>query len=288
MAEPTDMLKKVIEDLSDVDVEEGKMHRLLDVPEDEAISDKYDSGEQLARDLVDATGDEAEASSMIAYAANINPEDNIFDDALDAIGRIDFEEQINKRQNMKLSKREVRKIVRESIREVMTEETAYQEFFKSQMDMLGIDSPQDLTDKGKRKFFDFLGLKWDEDSDQADPDVEDDVTDVISSDEIKEERKLRSVIRGMLNEINAEMEYEMTLANADISFIGPDRMGNKRVMIQPYSGSAFSIQTNQNLPTLHRLGQDFFTAPSSEQLEAEKEIVDYVEQFGTPRQQRIL
>jgi len=81
-------------DLSDVDVEEGKMHRVLDIPEDEKISDNYESGEQLARDLVDAVGDEKEATGMIAFAANIDPEENIFDDALDAIGNIEFEESL--------------------------------------------------------------------------------------------------------------------------------------------------------------------------------------------------
>jgi hypothetical protein len=89
-----DVLFEDEKDLSDVDVEEGKMHRVLDIPEDENISDNYDSGEQLARDLVDAVGDEQEASGMLAFAANIDPEDNIFDDALEAIGEIDFEESL--------------------------------------------------------------------------------------------------------------------------------------------------------------------------------------------------
>lgn len=75
-----------------VDVEEGKMRDLLNIPEGSTIADEYDSGEELARDLVDAVGDEKEASGMLAFAANVDPEDNIFDDALEAIGEIDFEE----------------------------------------------------------------------------------------------------------------------------------------------------------------------------------------------------
>lgn len=75
----------------DVDVETGKMHKVLAIPQDEKIEDHYDSGEELADDLVDAVGDEKEASSMIAYAANINPENDIYDKALKAIGRKEYE-----------------------------------------------------------------------------------------------------------------------------------------------------------------------------------------------------
>ena len=76
----------------DVDVERGKMHDLLDIPQDQDIEDEYDDGQELADDLVDATGDEQEASGMIAFAANINDEDNIYDDALDAIKNTDYDE----------------------------------------------------------------------------------------------------------------------------------------------------------------------------------------------------
>lgn len=145
------------EQLSDVDVEEGKMHDLLDVPQDENISDKYDDGEQLARDLVDATGDEQEASSMIAYAANIDPEDNIFDDALDAFNEIDFEEQVK-----------IREAVRSAIRNVLREETDFQKFTTGLIDRLGIDGLNDLTDDGKRAYFSFIEANWDESTDSAD------------------------------------------------------------------------------------------------------------------------
>lgn len=72
----------------DVDVEEGKMHDILGIPQDEDIEDNYDSGEQLAQDLVDAVGKD-ETSSMINFAANISDEQNIYDDAQDALEDIE-------------------------------------------------------------------------------------------------------------------------------------------------------------------------------------------------------
>lgn len=77
----------------DADPEEGKMHRLLDVPEGENIEDHYSDGQQLADDLVAATGDESEAASMLAFAANVNDERDVFDDALDAIKKKDYSEE---------------------------------------------------------------------------------------------------------------------------------------------------------------------------------------------------
>lgn len=81
-------IKKVINEqeqwAQDVDVEEGKMHDVLGIPEDEKIVDNYDSGEQLAQDLVDAVGED-EAASMLAFAANVDDEENVLDDALAAL-----------------------------------------------------------------------------------------------------------------------------------------------------------------------------------------------------------
>lgn len=82
----TDVLEK--EWSKDVDAEEGKMHEILGIPEDEDIEDHYDSGMALAQDLVDAVGED-EAASMIAFAANVNPEDNIYDDALQELEEIE-------------------------------------------------------------------------------------------------------------------------------------------------------------------------------------------------------
>lgn len=72
--------------LSDVKIKKGKMHKLLGVPDDKEITDEYTSGEKLAKDLVKALGgDQQEAAGMLAYAANINPANNVFDDALSAL-----------------------------------------------------------------------------------------------------------------------------------------------------------------------------------------------------------
>ncbi len=74
----------------DVDVDRGEMHKALDVPKDKKISTHYTSGEQLARDLIDAQGRE-EAAGMINFAANVNSEDNIFDRAQTVLSRIEKE-----------------------------------------------------------------------------------------------------------------------------------------------------------------------------------------------------
>lgn len=173
------------DDLGDVDAEEGKMHDLLGVPEDQNISDEYDSGEELARDLVDATEDEQEASGMIAYAANIDPEDNVFDDALEAIGEIDFEESSN-----------VRSAVRQAIREILTEDgDDYQEFVNSVMDMLNIDDPQDLTDEGREQFFTFVDEKYNANTDQADEVSRGELADEFSADHYSSESKVPDFLK---------------------------------------------------------------------------------------------
>lgn len=74
-----------------VDAEEGKMHRLLDISQDEQIEDHYDSGEKLADDLVKATNDEKEAAGMINYAANLSGS-QLFKDAQKAIAKKDYSE----------------------------------------------------------------------------------------------------------------------------------------------------------------------------------------------------
>lgn len=74
----------------DVDVDEGGMHDALGIPQDEDINDHYTSGEQLARDLIDAVGRE-EAAGMINFAANVNPDYNLYDRAQNALNRIEEE-----------------------------------------------------------------------------------------------------------------------------------------------------------------------------------------------------
>lgn len=70
----------------DVNVKKGKMRKLLKVPADEKLTDVYTSGHKLAKDLLKAVnGDKKEASSMLAYAANVDSKNNILDRALHAI-----------------------------------------------------------------------------------------------------------------------------------------------------------------------------------------------------------
>lgn len=78
-------------DLYDVKktVKKGKMHKLLNVPEDKEITDVYKDPKKLAADLVNATGNKKEATGMLAFAANINPVNNIFDKALKAMPEIE-------------------------------------------------------------------------------------------------------------------------------------------------------------------------------------------------------
>jgi len=69
----------------DVNVKKGKMRRLLNVPADKKLTDVYTSGQKLAKDLLKAIGDKKEVSSMLAYAANIDSDNNVLDRALHAI-----------------------------------------------------------------------------------------------------------------------------------------------------------------------------------------------------------
>lgn len=76
------------EQLSDVDVEEGKMSDILGVPEEEDIGEAYDGSPQdAAQEVVDAVGED-EAASMINYAANISG-DEFLEDMQDALKNID-------------------------------------------------------------------------------------------------------------------------------------------------------------------------------------------------------
>jgi len=74
------VLKEVKKWQKDVKPKKGKMHDLLNVPEGKKISSKYTSGEALAKALLRKV-DRKKAAGMINYAANANPEDDIFDKA---------------------------------------------------------------------------------------------------------------------------------------------------------------------------------------------------------------
>ena len=81
----------------DVKVKRGKMHELLNIPDSKDISDKYTSGEALAKALIKATGDRAKASRMLAFAANIKGgKKDLFDKALAACKAIGEKEDAKK------------------------------------------------------------------------------------------------------------------------------------------------------------------------------------------------
>ena len=62
--------------------DEGKMHKILGVKPGEKIADKYKSGEELFNSLSKRLKDNGKVVKMIAYAANISKEKDIFDAAL--------------------------------------------------------------------------------------------------------------------------------------------------------------------------------------------------------------
>lgn len=64
-------------------VHKGKMHKLLNVPEGEKVTDHFKSGKALANALLKACGgDRKEATGMLAFAANLDKSDNVLDAAL--------------------------------------------------------------------------------------------------------------------------------------------------------------------------------------------------------------
>jgi len=64
------------------------MHKLLNIPDDKEVSDVYTSGEKLAKDLMAKVKDEKEVTGMLAFAANIDKTDNVFDSALSYMKKI--------------------------------------------------------------------------------------------------------------------------------------------------------------------------------------------------------
>lgn len=105
----------ILEDkeLSDVDVEEGKMSDILGVPEEERIGDAYDgSAQDAAEELVDAVG-EQEAAGMINYAANISG-DSFLEDMQDALKNIDEMNESSQFRNV------VRKLIKQELSEMTT------------------------------------------------------------------------------------------------------------------------------------------------------------------------
>lgn len=67
--------------LSDVDAKEGRMHKILDVPEGQKISDVYSSPKAAVDKLIKAVGRQ-KAAQMINWAANVGKDP--FIDAMQA------------------------------------------------------------------------------------------------------------------------------------------------------------------------------------------------------------
>lgn len=79
-------------------------------------------------------------------------------------------------------------------------ENAYQKFFKKKLDKWGVESPEDLSDEDKKKFFNEIDSEWDskneveykdkkaedKDKDKDDDEVEDD-----EDDELNESSKIQ-------------------------------------------------------------------------------------------------
>lgn len=80
------ILNEAKKTVSKVHVKPGKMHKLLNIPADQKIEDHYKNGLELAKALVKAlNGNQQKAAGMLAWAANIRKEHQIFDDALSAL-----------------------------------------------------------------------------------------------------------------------------------------------------------------------------------------------------------
>ena len=79
---------------------------------------------------------------------------------------------------------------------------------------------------------------------------------------------------------------ELPRLNADAE-LDMDRSGNKVIRLHPFGGRAFSIQTNYNLPMIHR-ERDLSVLSDAELMDLEDELVDYIEEFGTSKEQAIV
>lgn len=83
--------KKLISDVASP--KKNKMHDVLGINKDTKISDVYTSGKKLAEDLVTKVG-KKKATGMLAFVANINKEEDIFDRALRALDRVNESEEV--------------------------------------------------------------------------------------------------------------------------------------------------------------------------------------------------
>ena len=70
----------------DAHPDEGKMHRMLDIPKGKKVTDVYTSGKSLAKDLLKANkGDKRKTAGMLGFVANVNKGTSVFDKAMKAL-----------------------------------------------------------------------------------------------------------------------------------------------------------------------------------------------------------
>jgi len=111
--------------------------------------------------------------------------------------------------NEEKKKKEVRSVVREALSELLTEDDDYQEFVQGVMNTLGIDSPQDLTEEGRERFFNLLGNHYNEATDEADDVPMDDIKDQMepehfkngAPDFLKKEERVRKAARKVVRQV---------------------------------------------------------------------------------------
>lgn len=115
-----------------------------------------------------------------------------------------------------VSESEIRGAIRETIQELLTEDDDYQNFVDSVMEVLNIDSPQDLTEEGRKEFFNYIDRNYNEDSDQADDINHDDLSDAISPSHYENESKCPDFIK-QTNEVKEAAQRVVRKMISDMS-----------------------------------------------------------------------
>jgi len=83
-----------------------------------------------------------------------------------------------------------------------------------------------------------------------------------------------------VGEAKAKKEYKFSGSNLYFKGIDRDFNGNKIARFSFPNGRSFSIQTNGNLPSFHKLMKGEFNITSA----MEKEVIDYVQNYGSTNQ----
>ena len=89
----------------------------------------------------------------------------------------------------------LRQVVREAVREILTEEDDYQKFFQGVMETLNIDSPQDLTEEGREKFFSLIDDHYNANTDEADEVPMGDLQSEMGPDHYKSKSKVPDFLK---------------------------------------------------------------------------------------------